>query len=57
MDSGLWGGRHLTGNASLFGNNTNAARTSFIVPDGTKATSMLKGNIEMVTRSGKQRDA
>jgi hypothetical protein len=48
LDSGC--GRHLTGNASLFGNNTNAARTSLILPDGTRATSMHKGNIEMVTR-------
>jgi hypothetical protein len=50
LDSGC--GRHITGNASLFGNNTNAARTSLILPDGTKATSMHKGNIQMITRIG-----
>jgi hypothetical protein len=44
LDSGC--GRHLTGNASLFDNNTNAARTSLILPDGTK------GNIQMITRIG-----
>jgi hypothetical protein len=50
LDSGC--GRHLTGNANLFGNNTNAARTSLILPDGARATSMHKGTIEMVTRVG-----
>jgi hypothetical protein len=50
LDSGC--GRHLTGNASLFGNNTNAARTSLILPDETRAASIHKGNIEMVTRIG-----
>ncbi len=50
LDSGC--GRHLTGNANLFGNSTNAARTSLILPDGTKATSMHKVNIQMITRIG-----
>jgi hypothetical protein len=50
LDSGC--GRHLTGNASLFDNNTNAACTSLILPDGTKATSMHKGSIQMITRIG-----
>ncbi len=50
LDSGC--GRHLTGNASLFVNNTNAARTSLVLPYGTKATCMHKGNIQMITRIG-----
>jgi hypothetical protein len=52
LDSGC--GRHLTGNPELFGDDTDKAGTSLLLPDRTKTRSSRKGNLEMVTQVGSE---
>ncbi len=53
LDSGC--GRHLTGSANLFVENTNAAGTSLILPDGARAKSMHKEILKWSHQSDKKR--